>query len=111
MSPTAIGGLRRVSEMVRPTAVSFLDKMLRDRDKRLRIEEFSIEKGSEFAGSTVGALRRREIADLLVVAVSQADGGWTYNPADDTPLEPGMGVVYMGSPSARMELEGLSRPE
>lgn len=107
VSPNMIGGLRMVSEMVRPTAVSFLDIMLRDKDKRLRIEEHPVEKGSSLDGTTVGKVREREIADLLVVAVSEPGGGWTYNPKDDTKLEAGMGLIFMGSPHARTELERL----
>jgi voltage-gated potassium channel len=39
ISPSFIGGLRIVSEMIRPTVVSFLDTMMRDKEKNLRIEE------------------------------------------------------------------------
>jgi len=42
ISPSYIGGLRIVSEMVRPTVVSFLDTMMRDKEKNLRIEEISL---------------------------------------------------------------------
>jgi voltage-gated potassium channel len=111
VSPNMIGGLRMVSEMVRPTVVSFLDIMLRDQDKRLRVEEHPISEGSPIAGSTVGELRNRKIADLLVVAVSKSDGTWTYNPVDEAKLEAGMGLIFMGSPQARAELERLSGGE
>jgi voltage-gated potassium channel len=107
VSPNLIGGLRMVSELVRPTAVSFLDRMLRDKDKRLRVEEHQISDRSKLKGSTVGSLRARKIADLLVMAVGQADGSWTYNPEDDTGLEPGMSVIFMGSPAARTALEAV----
>ena len=42
VSPAFIGGLRIASEMIRPTAVSFLDTMLRDREKNLRMEEIPV---------------------------------------------------------------------
>ena len=42
ISPCFIGGLRMASEMVRPTVVSFLDTMLRDKEKNLRVEEVSV---------------------------------------------------------------------
>ncbi|MBF0593321.1 MAG: potassium channel family protein, partial [Nitrospirae bacterium] len=42
VSPHFIGGMRMASEMFRPTVVSFLDTMLRDKDRNLRIEEVSV---------------------------------------------------------------------
>ena len=39
VNPAFIGGVRMVSEMIRPQVVEFLDLMLRDKDKNLRIEE------------------------------------------------------------------------
>lgn len=39
VSPQHIGGLRLASELVRPTVVTFLDTMLRDRELNLRIDE------------------------------------------------------------------------
>ena len=36
--PDQIGGLRMISEILRPTAVSFLDLMLRDRERNVRVE-------------------------------------------------------------------------
>lgn len=107
VSPNMIGGLRMVSEMIRPTVVSFLDIMLRD-NKRLRVEEYPIEEGSKLAGMTVGELRARKIADVLVVALSEADGSWTYNPDDDETLDPGKRLIFMGSPAARDAVGRLS---
>jgi voltage-gated potassium channel len=39
--PNFIGGLRMASEMVRPSVVSLLDVMLREKDKAIRIEDVS----------------------------------------------------------------------
>jgi voltage-gated potassium channel len=105
VSPDRIGGLRLISEMVRPTAVSFLDVMLRDSEKRWRVEEVTVDRGSELDGVTVGALRGRTIRDLVVLAVRATDGEWVYNPDDDVPFRPGTGVVFLGSPDARTTLE------
>src|SRR4030095_8529951 len=37
-----IAGMRMASEMIRPTVVTFLDKMLSDKDKNLRVEEIAL---------------------------------------------------------------------
>ena len=45
VNPAFIGGVRMVSEMIRPQVVEFLDFMLRDKDKNLRIEEVVVPQG------------------------------------------------------------------
>jgi voltage-gated potassium channel len=102
VSPNVIGGLRLVSELVRPDAVSFLDTMLRDKEKRLRIEEVTLRDGSAAVGRTVGALRRDPIAGLLIIAVRETRSDrWTFNPNDEFRLEAGLAIVFMSSPEAR----------
>ena len=50
VSPALIGGMRMASELVRPAVVSFLDKMLKDRDRNLRVEEVVVPTHSPFVG-------------------------------------------------------------
>jgi voltage-gated potassium channel len=102
VSPNVIGGLRLVSELVRPDAVSFLDTMLRDKEKHLRIEEVSLRAGSAALGRTLGALRRDPIAGLLIIAVRETRSDrWTFNPSDEFRLEAGLAIVFMANPEAR----------
>lgn len=106
VSPNMIGGLRLVSELIRPDAVSFLDTMLRDKEKRLRIEEVSLVEGSAALGRTLGSLRSDEIDGLLIIAVRALDSDtWTFNPPDDLELHAGHAVVFMSSPEARHAAE------
>jgi voltage-gated potassium channel len=105
VSPDRIGGLRLISEMVRPTAVSFLDRMLRDSEQNWRIEEVVVAAGSLLDGAAAGAVRDRAAYDLTVLAVRRTDGGWVYNPDDTLTLESGTAVIFMGSPEARASLE------
>jgi hypothetical protein len=37
--------------------------------------------------------------------VKSPTGAWKYNPSDNTPLPPGTGLIFMGSPQARGEIE------
>ena len=106
--PNQIGGLRMIAEILRPTAVSFIDVMLRDRERNLRVEATCIAPESPLAGETVGELRGRGIEDLLILALSEGDEPWTFAPPDDRKLEAGMSVVYMAGPRARDELERLA---
>lgn len=105
--PNMIGGIRMVSEMIRPTVVTFLDLMLRDRERRLRVEEVLVPGGSPLAGSTVGQLHARKIKDLLVVALRHSDGTWRYNPDEGERIDATMTIIFMGSPEARVALEQL----
>lgn len=102
VSALKIGGLRMASEMVRPTAVSFLDIMLRDREQGLRIEEVAV--GRKGAGRALGDFRSAEWADMLVVALR--DGAeWSFNPSPSTVLRTGQRLVIMGNPKSRQRLQ------
>jgi voltage-gated potassium channel len=108
VSPDFIGGMRIVSEMVRPTVVSFLDVMLRDKERGLRVEAVPVAAGSKVAGLTVDQLRREDIGNALVVALARTRDDWEYNPPGDRTIEAGMEVVIMSSPDARARLAALA---
>ena len=109
VSPNRIGGMRMVSEMMRPTVVSFLDVMLRDNDRRFRVEEVTIAPGSELEGTTVEALRHHRIRDLILLALRTRDGSWLYNPDDDVVLGANSAIIFLGSPEARAALERAAK--
>lgn len=98
VSPNHIGGIRLVSEMVRPATVKFLDDMLRDRRAAYRIEDVKLGDAIK-AGTTLREARIRERFGMTVIA-SRADdnAAWTYNPAPDERLGPGMTLVVIGAP-------------
>ena len=102
VSPNYIGGLRMVSEMVRPTVVSFLDIMLRDKDRNLRIEEVSVSGGQ--AGKELRSIGLSAFRETLVLAVKTKEG-WTYNPQPEHRLQAGDSLVVMTTPDERTRLE------
>lgn len=98
VSPSLIGGLRMASVLIRPNVVTFLDQMLRDRDRNLRVTEVAVPSGSRGTG---GPLDRSELlrgTRSLLLAVRDRSGGWVYNPPDETILDPGSTLILMGSP-------------
>lgn len=105
VSPNLIGGLRLVSELVRPTAVSFLDIMLRDRDQRLRVEEVPVLAGSPLVGRALDSLEPVRAREVMVVALRRDDGHWVYNPLPEHVLQVGEAIVFMGAPEARRAVE------
>lgn len=98
VNPTAVGGLRLVSEMVRPTAVTFLDNMVRDRKSTHRFEELTVEPGSPIAGKRLADSNLRGKGNSLVVAAKRpSEKHFIYNPTADERLEPGLILVLLAS--------------
>ncbi len=97
VSPNFIGGMRMVSELLRPAVVRFLDDMLRDRGAVFRIEEITL--GEKGLGDTLRDAKIRERFGMTVLALRGRDAAtWIYNPDADERLEPGMTLVVLGSP-------------
>jgi voltage-gated potassium channel len=97
VTPAYIGGIRMVSEMIRPNVTEFLDLMLRDKDKNLRVEEVNLPESSPLVGKQLSEAHIRDLDNLLVVAVRTAPGGpFLYNPGPQQLLEGGMSLVVLG---------------
>jgi voltage-gated potassium channel len=96
-----IAGMRMASEMVRPTVVSFLDKMLADKDKNLRVEE--IEVSEKFHGKSISEVEMDRFKDTLILAISN-DNNWSYSPKGDHVLIKGCNVVVITTPHERGKL-------
>ena len=106
VSPNFIGGMRMVSELLRPSVVKFLDEMLRDQKQPMRIEEVVIAAGSALADATLRDADLRGKHGLNVLAV-RADPGavWEYNPPLDRKLTVGTTVVVLGSSAQVRDLK------
>jgi voltage-gated potassium channel len=105
VSPFRIGGMRMASELIRPVAVTFLDQMLRDRDRNLRVEEVRIGAGSPAIGRKVGDLGINAMPGVLLLALVAPDGQhWAYKPEASAPVVEDATLVVMGGPDAVSEL-------
>lgn len=110
ISPTYIGGMRMASEMIRPAATTFLDMMLRDRDRGLRVDEITVEESSSLCGKTVEQARLEEKASALLVAIKEASTEhYVFNPPLDRVIKPGDVLIFIGNPEAREKLSQLTR--
>ena len=108
VSPAHIGGMRLASELVRPSVVSFLDQMLRDTNRNLRIEEVLVEANSSFSGKAVSALKLHEYGSgLLLLAMRTASGEYVFNPAAETVVEAGSHLIAMGDPASVEALRAM----
>lgn len=96
VNPAMIGGRRMASELVRPEVNEFLDQMLRDKTKNLRIEEAIVPESSSYCGTTLKDSPIRRETKLLVIAVRDAERQFVYNPDPDHVLAAGTTLIVMG---------------
>ncbi|MHB1310765.1 MAG: potassium channel family protein [Gemmatimonadaceae bacterium] len=109
VSPGNIGGMRMASELLRPSVVTFLDQMLREENRNLRIEEVRVEQGSTLDGKPVNALQLHEYGTgLLLLAMRARDGAYLFNPPAPTVVLAGSHLIVMGDPASveRLQLAG-----
>jgi len=103
VSPSFIGGMRLASELVRPSVVQFLDSM---RSQDLRVEEVKIPDGSPLLAATLRDTAIRHQTNVLILAVREADGSYSYNPGPDFVISSGQTLVVLCRTS---DLEHLRR--
>ena len=108
VNPTMIGGIRMASELIRPEVNEFLDQMLRDKDKNLRLEEVVIPASSSFVGIALKDTPIRSKTKLLVVAVRSEDRTFTYNPDPDYVIRAGTTLIVMGETESVLKLRKLA---
>jgi voltage-gated potassium channel len=110
VNPTMIGGRRMASELIRPEVTEFLDIMLRDKDKNLRLEEVPIPTGSPFAGQPLRDAPIRKETKVLVVAVRDSARAFVYNPDPEFVLEAGSTLIVLGNADGVVKLRQLMMP-
>jgi len=109
ISPDFIGGMRMVSEMVRPATTTFLDLMLRERDRVLRFDEVTIPPGSLLVGKTIGDADFESKTGALFVARRKGGGkNFDFNPGRSAVLEAGDVLVFITSPDMLAEVEKIA---
>lgn len=95
--PDFIGGLRMVSEMVRPSVVNFLDIMLRSKDRTIRVEEISLGPASAFVGRELSDTGLPDMEGVSVVALKdKLHDTYTFNPSRKTLLTGDHVLIVMG---------------
>ena len=96
ISPSKIGGMRLASEVLRPTVTNFLDVMLRDKQKNLRIDEIELVEGMECISRTLQESEFRNKTNVLIMAVAFSNDDFIYNPPADHKLEVGQKLIVLG---------------
>lgn len=111
VSPAQIGGMRLASELIRPSVVSFLDQMLRDTNRNLRLEDIPVAAASALAGQEVASLKLHEYGTgLLLLAVRTPQGEYRFNPPAASRVEAGSHLIAMGDPVSVQHLRTVASP-
>ncbi|OGI11015.1 MAG: hypothetical protein A2Y40_00010 [Candidatus Margulisbacteria bacterium GWF2_35_9] len=109
ISPNLIGGLRMVSEMIRPSVVSFLDVMLRETKGNTRFENVTIQAGSSLINKTLAQSDIRKQTGLLVVSIKKPNiKEFIYNPSPEEILTLNTVLIVIGSVSEVSKLRSLA---
>jgi voltage-gated potassium channel len=96
VSPNTIGALRMASEMIRPTAVDFLDRMLRSRQGKIRIHQLVVSEKSPLIGKPIRDSGLKDKYNLLVLGSRQHLNEMEFNPPTSQILRKGMTLIVMG---------------
>jgi voltage-gated potassium channel len=107
VNPTMIGARRLASELIRPEVNEFLDQMVRDKDKNLRLEEIVLPPGSKFVGLMLKDTLIRRETRALVVAVRGVDRAFAYNPDPDYVIGEGTTLIVLGETESIVKLRHL----
>jgi voltage-gated potassium channel len=106
VSPEFIGGMRMVSEMIRPAVVTFLDMMLRERKEVLRFEEIHVDEGSSFVGKAIGETYiDKETGSLLVALRREGSDKYEFNPSKNTEIQAGDVLVLIATVDMIKQIE------
>ncbi len=106
VSTNFIGGLRMASVMIRPTVVSFLDKMLRAGGDDVRVAEAKIPPGSGVVGLSLRETRIYEKTGLIVIGIARGES-YELNSGPDTRLQEGDALIVCSSVEQLRKLNEL----
>ncbi len=101
VSPSQIGWLRIASELIRPHVVGFLDTMLKEQGRTLRVEEIEVKATSPWAGSALHDLKLKSRYNILVLGlkhpgVESSTLDLMVNPPDNFVLDKQVILIAMG---------------
>lgn len=119
VSPSQIGGLRLASEAIRPHVVAFLDLLLKEQGRTLRVEEVEIQPGSPWAGKRLHEIDLKRRMNLLILGLKHSlDSGLPeliVNPSDHATVTGNGLIIVLGDlhdiDLARREADGRTTEE
>ncbi|WP_130471528.1 NAD-binding protein [Candidatus Magnetaquicoccus inordinatus] len=97
VSPSQIGGLQLTHSALRPTALHFLDLVMKTDYAELEMEEIPLPLQSPFANLTLHNTRIRSDFNVIVVGILPSKDKMIFNPRGDVMIRPGDTLVCLGN--------------
>lgn len=112
VSPNYIGGIRIASVLLRPHAVSFLDKMLRDVSGNFRVDEIKVEEGSYLANKTFKDSNIYKEVGVYIFAYYPKENSseCIYNPGPNLVIQPNSILIFIGNPEQHKKILQMAKP-
>ncbi len=106
--PEQIGAFRMVSEVIRPTVVTFLDQMLKDTSTR-RVSEVYVPPESQVIGKEIANSSIYQKTGLNVIAIYEPDSEnkFVHNPSQDHVIKSNSTLVVIGDVEQVENLEAF----
>jgi voltage-gated potassium channel len=113
VSPNHIGGLRIANVLIRPHAVSFLDRMLRDKTGMFRVDEIYVEEGSYLDGKTFKESNIQKYVGVYIFAYypKMGLGECIYNPSSELLIKAGSVLVFIGNREQHEKIKQMAQKE
>ena len=105
ISPYAIGGMRIVQALLRPTVYDFVDVATQSSGLDLMFEELTITVDSKLDGVAIKDSGIRKNYDVIVIAVKKPSGRMVFNPGPEVIMEKSDQLILLGDRSQMKRLE------
>jgi len=110
VNPQGIGGARMAAFVLQPHVAEFLDVVMHDGSLEFRLEEVPLPERSPLAGRSLREAQIRDQTGALILALRDADGGFTTNPPPETVLGAGQILIAIGTEAQLKALAAAARP-
>lgn len=105
ISPYAIGGMRIVQALLRPTVYDFVDVATQTSGMDLMFEELRVSEKSGFDGVAIKDSGIRQSFDVIVIAIKKPSGRMVFNPGPEVIMQIGDMLIVLGDRDQLNRLE------
>ncbi len=105
ISPYAIGGMRIVQALLRPTVYDFVDVATQSSGLDLMFEELKVSEKSGLDGVAIKDSGIRQGFDVIVIAIKKPSGRMVFNPGPDVIMQIGDMLIVLGDRDQLKRLE------
>ncbi len=105
ISPYAIGGMRIVQALLRPTVYDFVDVATQSSGLDLMFEEVTISEGSKLDDLAIKDSGIRKEYDVIVIAIKKPSGRMVFNPGPEVIMQVRDQLIVLGDRTQMRRLE------